>query len=240
MRIPYGRMRALEQETHVLDVENKQVKIFKAGYGVTTPQELRRNPIHARSVINHRQALQEFDQFSHVSYKYKDRMFTSQAWNRLFRIQESVIQEYVLEVLSSFKFRDHVVELDIIDTIFFQLGGVKRSMTMRFNALGQGELVDDIFNDIEDEAAAAEARRAQEEEGGVRHHPNMSFTNRLRAMDDRLGDIDSNIYTFSNEVEDLTAVVSRMSEQYDQFYREFDKMRLEQDMFHTWNTDYMS
>nr|GEU58045.1 hypothetical protein [Tanacetum cinerariifolium] len=50
-----------------------------------------------------------------------------------------------------------------------------------------------------------------------------------RAMDDRIGDIDSNIYTFSNEVEDLPAVVSGMFEQYDQFYREFDRMRLEQD-----------
>ncbi|GKE38001.1 hypothetical protein Tco_1461406 [Tanacetum coccineum] len=37
-----------------------------------------------------------------------------------------------------------------------------------------------------DEAAAAEARGAQSEEGGVRHHPNMTFTNKLRAMDDRL------------------------------------------------------
>ncbi|GJV94651.1 hypothetical protein Tco_1546228 [Tanacetum coccineum] len=31
-----------------------------------------------------------------------------------------------------------------------------------------------------------------------------------------------------------------MSEQYDQFYAEFDRMRLEQDRFHTWNTDHMS
>nr|GFA13947.1 hypothetical protein [Tanacetum cinerariifolium] len=63
---------------------------------------------------------------------------------------------------------------------------------------------------------------------------------RLMAMDDMLGDIDSNIYTFSNKVEDLTEVVSRMSEQYDQFYGEFDRMRLEPDRFHTWNTDHMS
>ncbi|GJU03804.1 hypothetical protein Tco_1114142 [Tanacetum coccineum] len=109
----------------------------------------------------------------------------------------------------------------------------------RFNALGQRELVDDMLNDSEDEAAAAEAMRAQEKECGVRHHPNMSFTNRLRPMDDRLGDIDSNIYTLSNKVEDLTTLVSGMSEQYDQFYREFDRMRLEQDRFHAWNTNHM-
>ncbi|GJZ04442.1 hypothetical protein Tco_0537717 [Tanacetum coccineum] len=47
------RIQALEHETQALDVENKQVKVFKEGYSVTTPQELCRNPIHARSVINH-------------------------------------------------------------------------------------------------------------------------------------------------------------------------------------------
>nr|GEV32119.1 hypothetical protein [Tanacetum cinerariifolium] len=105
----------------------------------------------------------------------------------------------------------------------------------RFNGLGQGELFHDKLDDSRDEAAVAEARRAQDEEGGVRHHPNM-----LRAMDDRLGDINFNIYTLSNEIAELTVVVSRMSEQYDQFYEEFDRMRLEKDRFHTWNTDYIS
>nr|GEW31151.1 hypothetical protein [Tanacetum cinerariifolium] len=81
---------------------------------------------------------------------------------------------------------------------------------------------------------------SSEEEVGGRHYPNMSFTNRLRAMDDMLGDIDSNIYTLSNKVKDLTVVVSRMSEQYDRFYQEFDRMRLEQDRFHTWKTNHMS
>nr|GEV40559.1 reverse transcriptase domain-containing protein [Tanacetum cinerariifolium] len=41
----YRRIRALEQETQDLDVENKQKKDLKASYGVTTPQELRRNQI---------------------------------------------------------------------------------------------------------------------------------------------------------------------------------------------------
>nr|GEW27304.1 transcription factor MYB44-like [Tanacetum cinerariifolium] len=291
------------------------------------------------STMHEGRALQDLDQFCHVSYRHEYRTFTSQAWKRLFRIQEPVIREYVLEFLSSFKFRDHVVELDIFDIMVFQLGGVKRSMTMRqfilalglytaeemnnilfelfhdacirnrpndynpatycigitthnhydirrspsytsiknpirrlvhrsmmagahligrtaryyglmiraylrvvtlgqettlldieklvelgicrYNGLGQGELVADKLDDSEDEATAVESREAQEEEGGVRRLPNTSFTNRLRAIDDRLGDIDSNIYTLSTEVEDLTAVVSGMSEQYDQFYGEF-------------------
>ncbi|GJU13613.1 hypothetical protein Tco_1136009 [Tanacetum coccineum] len=34
-----GRIRALEQETRDLDVENKQMKVLKASYGVTTPHD---------------------------------------------------------------------------------------------------------------------------------------------------------------------------------------------------------
>ncbi|GJV52175.1 hypothetical protein Tco_1447916 [Tanacetum coccineum] len=76
-------------------------------------------------------ALQNLNQLCHVSYTEEDRTFTSQEWNRLFRIQERVVREYVMEFLSSFTFRDHIVDLDNIDTVVFQLGGVKRSMTMR-------------------------------------------------------------------------------------------------------------
>ncbi|GJW51928.1 hypothetical protein Tco_0093279 [Tanacetum coccineum] len=101
----------------------------------------------------------------------------------------------------------------------------------RYNRLGLGELVDDQLDNSEDEVVAAEARGAQVKEGGVRRHPNMTFINRLRAMDDRLGDMDTNIYKLSNDVEDLTYVVSGMSEQYDQFYGEFRQMRMEQERF---------
>ncbi|GJV21444.1 zinc finger, CCHC-type containing protein [Tanacetum coccineum] len=38
-----GRTRALEQETRDLDMAHKQMKMLKAIYGVTSPQELRRN-----------------------------------------------------------------------------------------------------------------------------------------------------------------------------------------------------
>ncbi|GJT54317.1 hypothetical protein Tco_0989371 [Tanacetum coccineum] len=110
----------------------------------------------------------------------------------------------------------------------------------RYNGLGLGELVDDMLDNSKDEVTAAEAKRAQDEADGVRRCPNMSFTNRLRAMDKRLGDIDSNIYKLSDEVEKLTAVISIMSEQYDQFYEEFNAMRLEQHRFHTWETDHLS
>ncbi|GJY00376.1 hypothetical protein Tco_0357394 [Tanacetum coccineum] len=89
------------------------------------------------------------------------------------------------------------------------------------HSMDGGEMVDD-------EAAAAEARRAQDEAGGVRRHPNMSCTNRLRTMDERMGDMDTNIFKLRNDVEELTAVVSGMSEQYDQFCRELNSTREEQ------------
>ncbi|GKB86326.1 hypothetical protein Tco_0958598 [Tanacetum coccineum] len=53
-------------------------------------------------------ALQNLNQFCHVSYEQDDRRFTSQAWNR-----------------------DHIEELDVADTMVFQLGGERRSMTIR-------------------------------------------------------------------------------------------------------------
>ncbi|GJV92674.1 putative reverse transcriptase domain-containing protein [Tanacetum coccineum] len=43
-----GRIRAFEEETRDLDVEIKQMQELKASYGVTTPQELRRNQVNER------------------------------------------------------------------------------------------------------------------------------------------------------------------------------------------------
>nr|GEW05412.1 hypothetical protein [Tanacetum cinerariifolium] len=64
---------------------------------------------------------------------------------------------------------------------------------------GSGSVGSILYDD-----AAVEARGAQVEQGGVRRHTNITFTNRLRAIDDRLGDMDTNIYKPSNDVEDLT------------------------------------
>ncbi|GKA50302.1 hypothetical protein Tco_0743375 [Tanacetum coccineum] len=108
----------------------------------------------------------------------------------------------------------------------------------RYNGLGLGEIVDDLLDDGRNEVVEAVEGRGNIE--GVRRRPNMTFTNRLRAMDERLGDIETNILTLNIEVEDLTYVVSGMSEQYDQFYDEFGKMKLEQQRFQTWNTDHLS
>nr|GEW59787.1 hypothetical protein [Tanacetum cinerariifolium] len=107
----------------------------------------------------------------------------------------------------------------------------------RYNGLGYDDLVDDIPENGEDEGAAD---ASDNDAGGVRCRLNMSFTNRLRVMDERLGEMKTDISRLGSDVDDLTYVVSRMSEQYDQFYGEFGQMRVEQERFQTWNTDYLS
>ncbi|GJY44246.1 hypothetical protein Tco_0432459 [Tanacetum coccineum] len=98
-----------------------------------------------------------------------------------------------------------------------------------------------LMDDSDNEAEVAEVRMTQEEnEGSPRQRPNMSFTNRLRVLDDRLGKIDQNIHHLGGEREELTEVVSGMSEQYDRFYDEFISMRLEHDRFQSWNSSHMS
>nr|GFB16714.1 hypothetical protein [Tanacetum cinerariifolium] len=64
----------------------------------------------------------------------------------------------------------------------------------------------------------------------------MSFTDRLRVIDDRLGEIDESIYKMGGEMDQLTEVVSGMSEKYDEFYGEFKSMRLEHKSPQTYST----
>ncbi|GJS44560.1 hypothetical protein Tco_0594681 [Tanacetum coccineum] len=71
-----------------------------------------------------------------------------------------------------------------------------------YNGLGIGEIVSEIPEVAGDE----DVRAGQAKFAGVGRHPNMSNANRLRAMDERLGEI-------VNDVDELTYVVSGMSEQ---------------------------
>nr|GFA62609.1 hypothetical protein [Tanacetum cinerariifolium] len=59
---------------------------------------------------------------------------------------------------------------------------------------------------------------------------------RLRVIDDRLGEIDESIYKMGGEMDQLTEVVSGMSEKYDEFYGEFKSMRLEHKSPQTYST----
>nr|GFC31921.1 hypothetical protein [Tanacetum cinerariifolium] len=96
----------------------------------------------------------------------------------------------------------------------------------RYNGLVYGELVDDILDNNEDEGAAD---AGNDDERGVRRRLNMSFTNRLRAMDERLGEMKTNIYKLRMDDYDLTYIVFGISEQYDQFYGEFRQTRMEKE-----------
>ncbi|GJW15310.1 hypothetical protein Tco_0019443 [Tanacetum coccineum] len=61
-------------------------------------------------------------QIKEIECSEDDRRFISQAWNRLFRIKEQVVREYVMEFLLSFTISDYIEELDVADTMVFQLG----------------------------------------------------------------------------------------------------------------------
>nr|GEU77590.1 hypothetical protein [Tanacetum cinerariifolium] len=108
----------------------------------------------------------------------------------------------------------------------------------KYNALGYGEIVDDVLDIVEDEGAGSGTGQANV--GGVRRHPNMTTTNRLRAMGKRLGDIETNFSRLVSDVDELTYVVSGMLEQYDHFYGEFGQWRTKQERFQTRNTDHLS
>ncbi|GKD20111.1 hypothetical protein Tco_1221814 [Tanacetum coccineum] len=199
-----------------------------------------------------------------------------------------------LQNLNHFTFRDNIVDLENVDTMVFQLGREKRSMTMRqfimvgtvgkkrqrgykkkspivrthligkiarlfvlmtpgalrgvtlvletsllsvaklvelgickYNALGYGVIVDYVPEVAGDEVAGA--GMGQADVRGVRCHPKITTTNRLRAMDERLGDIKTDISRLVSDIDELTYVVSGMFEQYDQFYREFGQWRIKQE-----------
>ncbi|GKB08913.1 hypothetical protein Tco_0837225 [Tanacetum coccineum] len=85
---------------------------------------------------------------------------------------------------------------------------------VRFNGLQHAKIVNEMLDNSDEAADVAKARRAQEEnEGSPRRCPNISFTNRLRAMDDRLGEMDQHIYHIGNEVKEVTTVVSDLGVQ---------------------------
>nr|GEX13461.1 retrovirus-related Pol polyprotein from transposon TNT 1-94 [Tanacetum cinerariifolium] len=235
-----------------IEFSSKSQKEFCKKFSELTKKEIERPEaldIDEFSSLYEGIALQNLNQFCHISYTQDDRTFTSQAWTRLFKIQEQVIRGHSgkekvtmddLFLLHSMDGGDrvdipwHVAKFFTDNAKGYKkkspivgahlIGRIARSyglMTPRYNGLGLWVLVDDLPDNEGNEAADVGAGKGQDDDGGVRRRPNMSFTNKLRAIDERLG-------TLSTEVDDLTYVVSGMSKQYDQFYDEFSQMRLEQ------------
>ncbi|GJU66744.1 hypothetical protein Tco_1253003 [Tanacetum coccineum] len=56
-------------------------------------------------------------------------VFVSHAWRSLFRIRAPLVREFILEFLSTCRMSDIEMGLDVVDTLCFQLGGVRRRMT---------------------------------------------------------------------------------------------------------------
>ncbi|GKE00986.1 hypothetical protein Tco_1388969 [Tanacetum coccineum] len=82
-----------------------------------------------------------------------------------------------------------------------EFGALHKGVGTMVNGLGYSELVDDILDNDEDEGAVDAGNDDAE---GVRCRPNMSFTNRLRAMDERLDEMETDISRLVSDVDDLT------------------------------------
>ncbi|GJU91672.1 hypothetical protein Tco_1304095 [Tanacetum coccineum] len=52
-------------------------------------------------------------------------MFTSIAWRRLFDIRGSLVHELIMELFSTFRFGEAILDLDTLRALQFQLGGVR-------------------------------------------------------------------------------------------------------------------
>ncbi|GKD27338.1 hypothetical protein Tco_1233552, partial [Tanacetum coccineum] len=55
--------------------------------------------------------------------------FTSDAWRKVFAIRGLLVREFILDFLSTYRISDTKIGLDVADTLCFQLGGDRRSMT---------------------------------------------------------------------------------------------------------------
>nr|GEW80296.1 reverse transcriptase domain-containing protein [Tanacetum cinerariifolium] len=70
-------------------------------------------------------------------------VFVSHAWRRLFGIQAPLVRGFILEFLSTCRMSDAEIGLDVVDTLCFQLGGVKEDdmeatySSVRYSGKGQ-------------------------------------------------------------------------------------------------------
>ncbi|GJS27919.1 hypothetical protein Tco_0488539 [Tanacetum coccineum] len=65
-------------------------------------------------------------------------VFVSHDWRRLFGILAPLVREFILKFLSTCRMSDTEMGLDVVDTLCFQLGGVRRRMTWRQFILALG------------------------------------------------------------------------------------------------------
>ncbi|GJS45723.1 hypothetical protein Tco_0595844 [Tanacetum coccineum] len=65
-------------------------------------------------------------------------LFASHAWRRLFEIRAPLVPEFILEFFNTCRISDTELELDVANTLCFQLGIARRRMTWREFILALG------------------------------------------------------------------------------------------------------
>ncbi|GJW49888.1 hypothetical protein Tco_0091239 [Tanacetum coccineum] len=63
-------------------------------------------------------------------------LFTGRAWRRLFEVRGPLVFELIMKLFSTFMFSEAIVDIDVVGTLQFQLGGAKRHMSQFILALG--------------------------------------------------------------------------------------------------------
>ncbi|GKF33759.1 hypothetical protein Tco_0106959 [Tanacetum coccineum] len=94
-------------------------------------------------------------------------LFTSHAWRRLFEIRALLVPEFILEFFNTCRISDTELELDVANTLCFQLGIARRRMTWMEFILALGLHTTEEMVEVEFEAYCISSRgqiRREEEE----------------------------------------------------------------------------
>nr|GEV52198.1 retrotransposon protein, putative, unclassified [Tanacetum cinerariifolium] len=65
-------------------------------------------------------------------------VFTSHAWRRLFKVRGLLVFELIMEFFSTFRFREVILDIDVVGTLKFQLGRAKHLRQGRSGCLLEG------------------------------------------------------------------------------------------------------
>ncbi|GJZ27216.1 hypothetical protein Tco_0571469 [Tanacetum coccineum] len=60
------------------------------------------------------------------------------AWRRLFEVRGLLVFEFIMEFFSTLRFSEAIIDIDVVDTLQFQLGGARRRMSWREFILALG------------------------------------------------------------------------------------------------------
>lgn len=93
--------------------------------------------MEAFETVGEGNAVRKLTNLRNINHNSDTGSFTCRAWITIFTINEPVIQEYVWEFLATIDFEDHITSM-MEKCLFFQLGWVRREMSMREFILAMG------------------------------------------------------------------------------------------------------